>query len=144
MKNDLTAKAAVTIDSSPNDVWKALTDPKKIKQYMFDADVMSDWEIGGPIRWKGLYNGKRYEDKGVIRKFEPHRLLQFTHFSPLSGKADVPENYHNVTIELAGQGEKTRVTVTQDNNDNENARAHSEQNWETVLNGLKSVVEQSS
>ncbi len=61
---------------------------------MFGTDVVSDWKQGSTIVWKGEYKGKKYEDKGVIFKLEQNQTLQYSHFSPLSGKPDVPENYH--------------------------------------------------
>jgi hypothetical protein len=33
------------------------------------------------------------------------------------------------------------VTITQDNNATEEEKAHSEKNWETVLNGMKKLLE---
>jgi len=58
------------------------------------------------------------------------------------GKPDTPENYHSVTIELTGAGSgKTRVSLSQDNNATEEARDHSQKNWETMLGGLKKYVE---
>ena len=82
-----------------------------------------------------------YEDKGVILEMEPQRLLKYSHFGPPSGEPDVPENYHTVTIELSREGEQTVVLLSQDNNDTEEARLHSEENWQSMLEGLKDVVE---
>ena len=61
--------------------------------------------------------------------------------SPLTGLPDRPESYHLVTIELSGAGDGTRVVLTQDNNASEEARLHSEKNWETMLGSLKAFVE---
>lgn len=47
-----------------------------------------------------------------------------------------------MTIDLEGTGADTRVLLTQDNNADEKARAHSEKNWSTMLEGLKKYVEQ--
>jgi uncharacterized protein YndB with AHSA1/START domain len=124
-------------------VWDALTDPNLIKKYMFGADVVTDWNRGSPIEWKGMYEGKSYEDKGVILDIEPERLLRVTHFSPLSGKEDVPANYHTLTYELEGIGDKTIVSLSQDNNASEEEAEHSRSNWERMLSGLKEVVETS-
>ena len=60
---------------------------------------------------------------------------------PLSGFPDRPENYHTVTIELSGEGEYTRVSLSQDNNLTAESRDHSRRNWEVVLTGLKKVLE---
>jgi uncharacterized protein YndB with AHSA1/START domain len=140
MRNHV-AKAAVEIDAAPDEVWTALTEPEQIKKYMFGSQVETTWQPGAPIVWKGEYEGKQYEDKGEIVDLEPERRLKMTHFSPLSGEEDVPENYHTVLYELEREGQKTRVELTQDNNSSEEAAEHSKANWEKVLAGLKEVVE---
>ena len=38
-------------------------------------------------------------------------------------------------------GRRTRVSLSQDNNENDQAREHSEQNWKTMLEGLKKLLE---
>src|SRR5258706_9853446 len=116
MDKTFIAKATVTINAPAAKVWKALTTPEILKQYYFGADIMSDWKVGSPIIYKGQWQGKSYEDKGTILTFEPEKLLVATHWSPLSGVPDSPENYHKVTYELSEQGGKTKVTLTQDNN----------------------------
>ena len=142
MEKNLIAKASVFINATGAKVWNALVNPDAIKQYMFGTNVVTDWREGSAITWKGEWEGKPYEDKGVILKFKPERTLQYSHFSPLSGLPDKPEDYHTVTIELAGEGNQTRVSLTQDNNPTEQAREHSEKNWEMMLTGLKKFVEQ--
>jgi uncharacterized protein YndB with AHSA1/START domain len=137
----LTAKASTTINAPTAKVWEALTNPALIKQYMFGTNVVTDWKEGSPIIWQGEWQGKSYEDKGTLLKIEPKRVLQYSHFSPLSGQPDVPENYHSVTIELSGNGKQTTVTLTQDNNETDEAREHSEENWQMMLDGLKKLLE---
>jgi uncharacterized protein YndB with AHSA1/START domain len=138
---DLIARCAITVAAPADKVWDALVTPSTIKQYMFGTTVISDWNEGSPIVWKGEWQGRKYEDKGVIRQLTPGRALQYTHFSPMSGEPDRPENYHTVTIQLSAEGQQTRVSLTQDNNPTEEARSHSEKNWGTMLEGLKRVVE---
>ncbi len=138
---DLIAKASVTIDAPPDEVWAALVSPAAIKQYMFETDVRSDWKEGSPITWSGEWQGRRYQDKGRILQMKPGRLLRYTHFSPVAGLTDAPENYHTVTIELADVGGKSNVTLSQDNNSTEEARKHSEKNWSAMLGALKNFVE---
>jgi hypothetical protein len=64
-----------------------------------------------------------------------------THFSPLSGQEDALENYHTLVYELESRGQKTRISLSQDNNESEEAAEHSRANWEKMLFGLKQVVE---
>ena len=136
------AKASISINASNEKVWKALVDPKAIKQYMFGTNVVSDWQEGSSIVWKGEWQGKSYEDKGKILQLKPGRTLQYSHFSPLSGQPDRPEIYHTVTIELSGNGNQTDVTLTQDHNATEAERAESEKNWKMMLTELKKYLEQ--
>jgi len=141
MEKNLVARASISIDVPSENVWNALVNPEAIKQYMFGTNVVSDWHEGSAIVWKGEWQGRSYEDKGTILQLKPGRTLQYTHFSPLSGLPDKPENYHTVTIELSAEGNQTRVSLAQDNNATEEARAHSEKNWEMMLAGLKKFAE---
>ena len=141
MNRKFTATATTTIDAPVSKVWHALVTPEIIKQYLFDTDVISDWNVGSPIIYRGEWEGKPFEDKGKILEIEPEKTLKSTHWSPLSGVPDTPENYHTVTYTLTGQGESTEVTITQDNNASEEEKAHSEKNWQTVLEGMKKLLE---
>ena len=142
MPEDKIAMASTEIEAAKNDVWQALVDPAAIKQYMFGTTVTSEWREGAPIQWKGEWQGKAYEDKGVILTLDRGKRLRYTHFSPLSGLPDKPENYHTVTIDLSGEDGRTQVSLAQDHNTSEEDRAHSEENWKMMLGGLKKYVEQ--
>lgn len=145
MPANLVARASMVIDASVQEVWNALVDVDAIRQYMFGTNVTSDWKEGSPITWRGEWKGKAYEDKGVVLRAAPPRTLKYTHFSPLAGLPDKPENYHTVEIELSSEGATTtRVALSQDNNTTEEARGHSEANWRTMLEGLKAYAEKPS
>jgi len=138
------ATAETEIDAPAGRVWKALTDADEIEKYMFGSRVDTDWQPGSSITWKGEYEGKAYEDKGEILEVVPERRLRMTHFSPLSGEDDAPENYHTLTYELDGHDGHTHVSLSQDNNASAEAAEHSRATWETMLSGLKATVEASS
>jgi uncharacterized protein YndB with AHSA1/START domain len=144
MGKKLIARAEVRIYSPLRRVWDALVNPEIIRQYMFGTCVVSDWKEGNPIIWKGEWEGKPYEDRGVILRLKPERILQYSHFSPLSGLPDLPENYHTVTFELSAEGEYTAVSLNQDNNATEQARDHSQKNWGMMLKSLKNLLESNS
>jgi len=141
VEKGLVAKASVKIKAPVNRVWNALINPALIKQYMFGTEVLSDWKNGSTIIWKGVWKEKAYEDKGVILTIEPEKKLQYSHFSPLAGLPDVPENYHTLTYELSKEENEIIVTLSQDNNENEKAQKHSEEMWQNLLDGLKNVLE---
>ena len=141
MNKTLRAKATVMINAPAARVWEALTNPELIKQYLFGADVISDWKVGSPIIYKGVYEGKAYEDKGNVLTAEPEKILIMTHWSPLSGTPDTPENYHQVSYELTAEDGGTQLTITQDNNSTEEEREQNSKFWQTALDGIKKLLE---
>jgi len=138
----LIAKVSTTTYVPVAKVWDTLMSPVAIKKFMFGTDAISEWKEGSSIVWKGMWEGKPYEDKGVILKIEPQRVLQYTHFSPLSGDTDIPENYHTLTYQLSKKGDKTLIELSQDNNSSEKDLEHSEKMWESLLASLKKVLEE--
>lgn len=136
------ATADVDISASQSQVWHALTDPDLISKYFFGTRVETSWEPGTPITWRGEYEGKSYEDKGEVVECVPDEKLTVTHFSPLTGQEDRPENYHRVTYRLEDKGDRTTLHLEQDNNADPEAATESQENWETVLESLKVVVEE--
>ena len=142
MNETYVAKATINIDAPTSKVWDALTKPELIKQYLFGTEVTTDWQVGSSITYKGVWEGKAYEDKGKVLQVEPEKLLVSTFWSALSGLPDIPENYQTVRYELSSENGGTRLTLTQDNNDSEEGAKHSEQNWNMVLEGLKKLLEE--
>ena len=141
MKNSYIAKATVKINAPKSKVWEALTRPDLIKQYLFGTEVTTDWKVGSPITYKGIWEGKTYEDKGKILQVEPEKLLVSTFWSALSGLPDVPENYNTIRYELSPEDGGTRLSIIQDNNATQEDADHSAQNWQMVLDSLKKLLE---
>jgi uncharacterized protein YndB with AHSA1/START domain len=135
-----------TVDAKSEKVWRALTTPNILKTYFMGSDVESDWKVGSPIRFRGEYKGKAYEDHGEIRSFQPNKKLAFSHFSPLSGAKDTAENYNLISIDLKPEGDQTKVTLTQSKLTGPPSEADLKQkdqykkNWASVLDGLNKAV----
>jgi uncharacterized protein YndB with AHSA1/START domain len=138
---DHVAHAETEISASPQQVWDALTDPDAISQFMFGAQVDTDWEEGSTITWTGEYDGNPYQDKGEILEVVESERLRLTHFSPLSGEDDAPENYHRLDYRLIGEGDRTRLTLDQDGNDSAEQAEQFSQNWQQMLDQVKEYVE---
>lgn len=141
MNTSLTATASVIIQAPSSKVWEALTEPSLIKQYMFGSDVTSEWKEGGDIVWKGEWEGKPFEDKGVITKIIPEQVLQYTHNHAASTQENIVTN--EITP-VEGQPDQTRLTITQTGSADETSREHSEKNWNMVLDSIKKMLEQTS
>ncbi|MBA3704348.1 MAG: SRPBCC domain-containing protein [Bacteroidetes bacterium] len=141
MTKDLVAKTTIVINTSASKVWEALTNPELIKKYFFGTEAISDWKVGSPLTFRGTWEGKTHEDKATILNFEPNKLLRYRYWSSLSDTPDIPENYAIVTYKLFEENSGTKITVTQDNIPTEEKREHSQQNWLSVLKGLKKLLE---
>ncbi len=141
MKATFTATASVEIKAPVEKVWDALINPALIKQYLFGTEAISDWKIGSPITYRGIWEGKPYEDKGRIVEVVPRKLLKTTYWSSFSSRPDLPENYSNVAYSLSEKNGRTLLRVDQDNNPTKESAEHSEKNWKTVLHTMKTILE---
>lgn len=141
MAEGYVATSTITIDAPRERVWAVLTDPDAAREFMFGTELETDWTVGGPIRWRGVWEGREYADHGVILELEPARRLVNTHFSPLSGEADVPENHHTLTWTLDDADGGTVLTLEQDNNRTTEAADHSQGMWDTALAKVKELAE---
>ena len=141
MENNLILEVSTPINASKSVVWKALTDPEQIKKYLFGTETISDWKIGSPITFSGVWEGKPYIDKGTILQIEKEKILKYNYWSSFSGTEDVPANYANITYSLKEKDGQTMFTILQDGIKTKEARDHSEQNWRMVMNSLKELLE---
>lgn len=141
MENNLILEVSTLINASKSVVWKALTDPEQIKKYLFGTETISDWKIGSPITFSGVWEGKPYIDKGTILQIEKEKILKYNYWSSFSGTEDVPANYANITYSLKERDGQTMFTILQDGIKTKEARDHSEQNWRMVMNSLKELLE---
>ncbi|MCF2497814.1 SRPBCC domain-containing protein [Dyadobacter chenhuakuii] len=141
MNRNLIATTSTSIYASPSAVWKALIDPEIVKQYMYGAEVYSDWHVGSPIVYRGVWDGTPYEDKGTILEIIPERVLSFSYWSPLSGTDDFEDNYAHVTYHISEYDDETTLTITQDNLETEEAVVAAEGNWMKVVGEIKRILE---
>lgn len=136
-----TATIHIQLNASITEVWDALLNPEKVKRYFFGTDLQCDWNIGSPIFFRGVWEGKPYEDKGIILLFLPQKTLKYSYWSSFSGVADVPANQQIITYTVAQTNGGTLLTITQENCLSEETQKHSKQNWNMVLNSMKEMLE---
>lgn len=131
----------IHINATPEEVWDALTNPEKTRQYFFHSKVYSDWKPGSRITFKGkLFFFFNFEMSGTILEIEPHRLLKY------NLKNTKSSSISTVTDELRYKNGMTTLSVTDDVGQGEGAEKRyqkSEKGWDKVLNGLKELVESS-
>src|ERR1700761_8919154 len=122
----MTSTTTVTFKAPIATVWQGLTDPAMVKQYFFGTNLKSDFKVGNPITFSGEWDGKTYEDGGIILDIVVPRLLKYTYWSSMSGTENKPENYANITYELNEANGITTLIITQDGVKSQQAAEHSE------------------
>jgi uncharacterized protein YndB with AHSA1/START domain len=140
MNNNLQIETNISINASKETVWDALTNPEKIKQYLFGTNTKTDWKVGSPLIFEGDYNGKHYRDEGKILNNTKYELLEYTYWSGFTGLENKPENYSNVKFTIIGD-KPIKLTLQQRGFVNKKAAEHSKENWEKVLRHIKEMCE---
>ena len=145
MTNELIVRRSIEIKAPVRRIWEILTDPEHTKKYMFGCEVVSDWNIGSPLIWRGAADGIVYV-KGDLLALVKEKIFSFTVFDPNAGIEDVPANYTTVIIELIPGDGSTTLTVTQGDftgmADAENRFMSTEAGWDMVLPRIKELAEQ--
>jgi uncharacterized protein YndB with AHSA1/START domain len=136
----LTLKTTIIFEAPIAKVWQGLTDPAIAKQYFFGTNLKSNWKVGDRITFSGEWEGHVYEDGGTILEIAPPNLLKYTYWSSMSGTENIPENYNNITNELSENEGVTTLIITQEGVKSQQALEHSEQNWQSVFDGLKKIL----
>jgi uncharacterized protein YndB with AHSA1/START domain len=143
MNTTPTVHVSILIQASIEDIWDALVNPVTVKKYFFNTDMETDWVVGNPIYFRGEWEGKPYEDKGVVVSYIPMQSLSYTHKSSVENKPDVPENYNLVTYTVMQKDAGVELSISQ-TAQNEDSVAHSEVMWNTLLGEIKKLLEKSS
>lgn len=141
MNNNLTVTKSIEINADVKKVWDALTNPAKIKEYLFGTETITDWKAGSPIIFQGEYQGQKYKDKGTILNLKQEELLTYDYWSGFSGLEDKPENYSLVSYMLNYANNKTVLTVTQTGFADEKSHEHSLAGWTQVVEKIKEISE---
>jgi len=141
MPTELRSQQTVVIHAPIEEVWDALTRPELIRRWFFGVNTRTTWMEGTPITHRGEYQGQPYEDRGEVLKFEPPKLLSYSHWSARSGLPDNPENYQHVTFSLVNMGRKTELTLTETNLPSEEGKELSDKSWDVALDMLKQMIE---
>jgi uncharacterized protein YndB with AHSA1/START domain len=145
MKKSLYYKATILIQASPQEVWRALTDPAITPLWLFHCEPVTDWQTGSSLEWRGLLDGTVYVTGKVLR-FEPPKLLSFTAFNPQGDYPDIPENHLTTTYTLKalrnGQVELTTAQGDFAGVADGEQRFRDAEGWQDVLEAIRTVVEE--
>ncbi len=141
INKELKVSDSILIHAKPEEVWDALINPAKIKQYLFGTNTSGKWKPGNEIRFEGEFDGQEYSDKGLVQKVDPYNALSYTYWTGFSGLPDSPENYSLVEYQLQQTQKGTMLTWSQKGFVSEEGRAHSETAVKSILTQIKTIVE---
>jgi uncharacterized protein YndB with AHSA1/START domain/DNA-binding transcriptional ArsR family regulator len=128
----------IYIKTTPERLWKALTDDEMRQKYTFGVGVTSDWtpgsryESGHPVAGVAISEGENLEVD------PPRRLVQS--FTALWSDDVKAEGTSRVTYEIEPVGDSCRLTVTHDQL-REGANGELYGGWPMILSGLKTLLE---
>jgi uncharacterized protein YndB with AHSA1/START domain/DNA-binding transcriptional ArsR family regulator len=125
------------IQSTPEKVWQALTDPELTADYWGHSNI-SDWQVGS--RWEHQRtDGSGIADViGTVLEAVPPRRLVMTFDAP---GAALPNGPSTVTFEIEPHHEIVRLTATHENLADTDAFHAASLGWPAVLANLKSLLE---
>jgi len=126
----------IYIKTTPERLWKALTDTEMRRKYSFGAVVTSDWTAGS--RYEAVGRGTPIFEGENLEVDPPRRLVQS--FRALWGEDVKGEETSRVTYEITPIGDSCRLLVTHDQL-RENANNQLYGGWPMILSGLKTLLE---
>lgn len=141
MDHNLIVSKTIAISRPREVVWRVLTEPGSVKQYLYGADLVTDWTVGNAVIFRGEFQGHAWQDKGTVLEYEPPRRLQYSYYSGSCGLDDRPEHYATVTYQIDETSDGTVLAVQQQGYPNEESRSSSDSGWDGVLGQIKSLAE---
>ena len=142
MNTALKASQSIEINATCESVWDTMTNPEKIKVYLYGTETNTDWKVGSPIVFQGNYEGHVYNEKGNVLEVKENELLKYNYWSSMSGTEGKIENYFIVTyrIEQLSEG-KVKFTWHQEGFPTEEKRKHTESGLCTMIEQIKEIAE---
>jgi uncharacterized protein YndB with AHSA1/START domain len=122
-------------------VWSALTEPQIVKQWQYGSDLITDWKVGNPIRFRAEWEGKVFEQWGKVLEFTPNKILKYSLFAPRPELEDKPENYFTMTYILTREKGQIRLEIIQEDTRKGAVQAEPQGEENPVLKNLKTIIE---
>lgn len=126
------------IATTPEKLWRALTDAEFTKRYWMNCELVSDWKAGSRMT---MNRDGEVKNECVIRESDPPRRLAYDWVSVHDSEMK-REQPSRVTYLLEPHGELVKLTVTHENfADGSKTLPSIAFGWPMVLSSLKSILE---
>jgi uncharacterized protein YndB with AHSA1/START domain/DNA-binding transcriptional ArsR family regulator len=127
----------IYIQSTPERVWQALTDPELTAQYWGHSNV-SDWRPGSSWEHQRTDGSGIVDVAGTVTESSPPTRLVTTWAAPGQDHYGGPSR---VTFDIEPYGDIVRLTVSHENLADDAERDDAAAGWAAVLSNLKSLLE---
>ena len=126
------------IRTTPERLWRAITDSADTRRYYFHSDVQSEWIAGSKLVY--LTDGQPTLDCTIL-EIAPERKLVHT-FSAVYDPELAGEPPSRVTWEIEQMGKVCRLRLVHDQFPDDTKTIHeTEEGWPQILSGLKTLIE---
>ena len=133
--------STLTLHTTVQKVWDALINPELVKQWQYGSNLVTDWKVGSSIRFSTPWEGKTFEQWGIVLEMIPHKKISYSLFAPAPGREDKPENYFIMNFSLTEVNGNVKLEIIQEDN-RPGAKQEAVQGEENpVLKGLKALIE---
>ena len=135
--NSSTVRIEVPVDQ----VWNALVSPDLVKQWQYGSELITDWQVGSPIRFRTRWENQVFEQWGQVLSFNPFELIKYSLFAPRPGLEDRPENYFVMSYLVSPVEGATKLEIRQEDNRPSAQQGEPPGADNPILKGLKALLE---
>jgi uncharacterized protein YndB with AHSA1/START domain len=128
------------IASTPEKVWRALTDPAFTRQYFFGFAVDVEPKVGGAFRLLAA-DGKVHVRGEVVEWSPPLRFASTWLVEGVTGYSEMPACLVSYDIEPSGEATKLTMMESHSWEVPPDILKGGQQGWPKILSSLKSVLE---
>ncbi len=75
-EQNLRTERSIVINANSENIWDVLTNPHKIKLFLFSSEVVTDWKVGSHVTFTRETNGTTSQDKGHILEVSSRKAFK--------------------------------------------------------------------
>ena len=127
------------IRTTPEKLWKALTEPEFTRQFWWNTTQESEWKPGAS--WKILMPDGRVADSGEVVEIDPARRLALKWRNEFRPELEA-EGYSRLIYQLEKEGKWVKLTVIHEmEKEGSKLTEAVSSGWPHILASLKSLLE---
>lgn len=140
--NRFTINKHIFVKAPIKAVFEALTTSDKIIQYFPLNNVISNWQLGSEVLYKGEIEGNAFTDYGIIKEFSVPTKYSYSYWSDNHGTERIPENHLVISYTLTSLKDGTQLELQQLNIKSEELfNIMNTTVWDSLLSSFKNYMD---